>query len=755
VLRNGVLGVVFLTSTITVVAQSGSASGAASRPLTTSPALSANYGKLPLSFEANQGQSARRVRFTSRGNGYSLFLTGIEAVLALSKENADESAVPRALLKSDVIRMQLAGENPGLTVAGEERLPGTANYFIGNDATKWHSSVPTYAKVRYSEVYPGVDLVYYWNQRQLEYDLVVAPGADPNEVKLHFVGAKLSLNADGDLMVAGENGEIAFHKPVVYQVKSGETTREPIDGRFALLADNTVGFSLGTYDRGRVLVIDPTLAYSTYLGGSGLGAYEGDSGAGIAVDSMGNTYVTGTAYSTDFPVTDGAFQTMNNAAANGNPQAFITKLNASGTALLYSTYLGGDKYDYAYGIAVDDQGSAYVTGSAASADFPTTKGAFQTKNGAKGKNGGNGFVTKLSADGSELIYSTFLGGTGDGKGDGDTGAGIALGARGVAYITGSAYSPDFPVSEGAFQTVNNGKENAFVTELSADGTALGYSTYLGGNKFDAGAGIAVDRSGSAYVTGTALSGDFPTTAGAFQTKNAAKNKNGGNAFVTKLNLKGTALLYSTFLGGSGDTLGDGDAGFSIALDACGSAYVTGPAFSSDFPVTKGAFQTAKDDPAGTANAFVAKLSSNGSTLNYSTYLGGDGGVAGIGDYGYSIAVSPAGIAYVTGFTQSSNFPVTKDAYQPTNKAPNTEDDTGSNVFLTKLNSEGTALRYSTYLGGSINDVGAGIALDYQGDVYVTGYATSTDFPVTKKAYQTGNNAGVNETTNAFVAKFSF
>src|SRR5271154_1385081 len=329
-LKSVVLGVVFLSGSFTVVAQAGPALEAASQPSTMAPAVAANYGRLPLSFEANQGQSDPRVRFTSRGNGYSLFLTDSEAVLALSRKEGGKGGEQKAtlpkpgpgktpakvLLKTDVVRMQLAGANPGLRVAGEEPLPGTANYFIGNDPAKWHTSVPTYAKVKYAEVYPGVDLVYYGNQRQLEYDFVVAPGVDPKEVKLHFVGAKLSLNADGDLMVAGKNGEIAFHKPVVYQVKSGQvksgqqtsespSDRERVDGSFTLLAGNTVRFRLGSYDKSRAVVIDPALAYSTYLGGSGA-QFGGDSGGGIAVDASGNAYVTGTAYSTDFPVTKGA-----------------------------------------------------------------------------------------------------------------------------------------------------------------------------------------------------------------------------------------------------------------------------------------------------------------------------------------------------------------------------------------------------------------------------------------------------------------
>ncbi len=404
--------------------------GAAEASATTGQlsALNSAYGKLPLSFEANQGQSDPRVRFTSRGNGYALFLTDKEAVLALTKRDAadkklDQKAGPGKpslspakdarlnLAKTDVVRMELAGASHGLRVSGAEQLPGRANYFIGNDPAKWHSNIPTYGKVRYSGVYPGVDLVYYGNQQQLEYDFVVAPGASPKPVRLRFAGAeKLQLNADGDLKVVARNGEIAFHKPVVYQIKEGR--RQPVQGRFAVLAKNTVGFALGSYDQSRELVIDPTLAYSTYLGGSGK-----DGAGAIAVDGEGHAYVAGAATSSDFPVTGGAFKKTNNSFLF---TAFVTKLNLAGSALDYSTYLGGSGGNYslrnfgdeASGIAVDASGHAYVAGATYSTDFPVTSGAFQTVNKAAANDESNAFVTKLNTTGSALDYSTYLGGSG-------------------------------------------------------------------------------------------------------------------------------------------------------------------------------------------------------------------------------------------------------------------------------------------------------------------------------------------------------
>jgi hypothetical protein len=492
----------------------GEEAGAAQpRPQTASQvnakaALAADYGKLPLSFEANEGQVDPQVRFTSRGDGYSLFLTDREAVLALSRKSGQQASEILPLkpkeglngapgksrakdaLKTDVVRMQLAGASDGLKVEGEEKLPGMANYFIGRDPAKWHADVPTYSKVKYAGVYPGIDLVYYGNQRQLEYDFVVAPGADPKQVRLHFAGAeKLKLNSDGDLMVIAKNGEIAFHKPVVYQLRSehleagqrvGESAgqRELVDGKFTLLANNVVGFKLGSYDMSRAVVIDPTLAYSTYLGGTGnlfTGGGGGDWGTGIAVDAGGNAYVTGVASSRDFPVTSEAFQTVNQSG-DTSTDAFITKLNPSGSALVYSTYLGGQgggsfncpwTYEaggYGTGIAVDAAGNAYVTGCTTSKDFPVTPEAFQKTN----PNGyQSGFVTKLNPSGSALSYSTYVAATYP--------YGIALDSSGNAYVTGAAYE-GFPTTPDAFQTVShasaNYNSNAFVTKLNSSGTAL-------------------------------------------------------------------------------------------------------------------------------------------------------------------------------------------------------------------------------------------------------------------------------------------
>jgi hypothetical protein len=749
--------------------------GPASQPPDNAAAAKAlvaqNYGRIPLSFEANQGQADKTVKFVSRGSGYSLFLTDSSAVLALTKPEvsserpghaAGKSLKPastRPARKTDVMRMDLAGANRATHVAGMDQLPGTANYFIGNDPAKWHSGVPTFAKVRYAGVYPGIDLIYYGNQRQLEYDFIVAPGASAKPIRLEFSGAKrLDLTSDGDLTVSATNGEIAFHKPVVYQVKDG--VRQPIDGQFALLSKNTIGFTLGQYDHSKPLVIDPVLTYSTYLGGS-----LSDAAYGIAADSSGNAYVVGVTFSTNFPGTTGGFQPTNNGAGAAT-NAFVTKLNPTGTGLVYSTYLGGSAVesscngigDQGFGIAVDGSGNAYVTGTTCSTNFPVTTGAFQTAYNSQNKFGESAFVTKLNTTGTALVYSTYLGGSAD-----DGASGIAVDSLDFAYVTGSATSTNFPVTAGVFQSTNfalttSGWGDAFVTKLNTTGTALVYSTYLGGTGYGAkGTGIAVDSSGDAYVTGNAASTDFPITNGAFQTTNFAAANAGlqtvaYNVFVTKLNPTGTALEYSTFLGGSIDDYSAG-----IALDGSGDAYVTGQSWSKDFPVAGSPYQStnpayANDAPSG----FVTEVNPAGTGLVYSTFLGGSGfppqnsNESGAGDAADAIAVDGLGDAYVTGTAVSSNFPTTSGAYQTVNNAAGHTAPIGVNAFVTKLNPAGSQLLYSTYLGGSIQDYGYGIALDGVGGVYVAGGATSTNFPATTGAYQ----IAIGGDEDAFIAKFA-
>ena len=766
------------------------------------PQVAQTYGKLPLSFEVNQGQTDAQVKFLSRGRGYALFLTGDEMVLSLPSRQSsvlsrqlsasrswkletgnsklaggnlpgfgDRSGAPgfgSLLPTSDfllpvpvtstpkpqpsppsVVRLQLVGANTRAKAVGLEELPGKSNYFIGNDPKKWRTNVATYAKVKYQGVYPGVDLVYYGHEGEMEYDFVVAPGADPHAIRLALVGEGSALpraaggrpyqiDARGDLVIASDAGEVRFHKPVVYQedssavsgqlsvaeTKTPRATDKPrrttdsanpkskiqnpkfLHGKYVLLADNRIGFEVSGYDPTRPLVIDPVLVYSTYLGGS-----SEESGKGIAVDAAGNAYVTGYTRSTNFPTTSGATQ----STYAGSYDAFVAKLSADGSSLMYSTYLGGSNQDIAYGIAVDSSGSAYVTGQTYSSNFPTTSGARQTTNAG----GYDAFVAKLSADGSSLMYSTYLGG-----GSTDNSQGIAVDSFGNAYVTGYTVSTNFPTTSGAKQTTFAGSYDAFVAKLSADGSSLMYSTYLGGGSADYGFGIAVDVSGSAYVTGYTQSTNFPTTSGAKQTTNAGNY----DAFVAKLSADGSSLMYSTYLGGSNADYGQG-----IAVDSSGNAYVTGYTQSTNFPTTSGATQTTY---AGNYDAFVAKLSADGSSLMYSTYLGGANT-----DYGQGIAVDSSGNAYVTGETHSTNFP-TAFPFQAALAAPR-------NAFVTKLNAAGTALLHSSYLGGGGADAGYGIAVDSAGNAYVAGQTYSTNFPTVNPLQAT--NAGG---PDAFVTKIA-
>jgi hypothetical protein len=684
------------------------------------------------------------VKFLARGKGYSLFLTGKEAVLTLRKPGTKPTSLaqqkgakgfrlahakPAPAPSPDVLRISLTGGNNDTTFEGTQKLPGISNYFIGNDSSKWQTNIPQYAQVQTGEVYNGVSMVYYGNQGKLEYDFRVKPGTDPSVIRLKFMGADSStVDGNGDLQLGVDGRQITFKAPTVYQEQDGN--RVPVTGGYKATGDKEVGFELKDYDKTKTLIIDPMLDYSTYLGGSNF-----DDSRGIAVDGSGNAYLTGNTSDSNFPITSGAFQTI---SGSDSSTAFITKLNSTGTELVYSTYLGGNNVDLGSGIAVDGSGNAYVAGLAESSNFPTTSGAFQTALGSS--EGGNAFITKLNSTGTGLVYSTYLGGSG-----GDTGYGIAVDGSGNIYVTGVATSTNFPTTSGAFQTVLKGPGgNAFVTKLNPAGNGasdLVYSTYLGGSFFDEGYGIAVDGLGNAYVTGSAASSNFPTTSGAFQT--TLGRFEAENAFITKLNSTGTGLVYSTYLGGSSE---NGDEGYGIAVDGLGNAYVTGSAASSNFPTTGGAFQTALGTSQGQTairNAFITKLDSNGAGLAYSTYLGGSGAD---GDEGAGIAVNGSGNAYVTGTASSTNFPTTSGAFQMTNNT------TGSTTaFVTELNPNGSGLVYSTYLGGTNSDSGFGIAVDGSENAYVTGFTTSSNFPTTSGAFQTA--IGGSETYNAFITKF--
>ncbi|MEK6285677.1 MAG: SBBP repeat-containing protein [Acidobacteriota bacterium] len=463
------------------------------------------YGKLPMSFEANDGQTDSRVKFISRWGGQTLFLTSTEAVFRLEGPNqtpapegrptlsVDASSARRSPVEStnSVLRMKLVGGNTSAKVTGLDKLPGKSNYFIGNDPKKWRTNVPNYAKVKYEQVYPGVDLVYYGNQRQLEYDLIVAPGADPNRIRLTFEGAqKMRIDEAGDLVLSTTAGETRQRSPIVYQELNKK--RERVRAGYAKQGENEVAFELGRYDASRPLVIDPVLVYSTYLGGS-----FGESGNSIAVDPAGFAYITGFTNSNDFP-TANPLQ-PNNASFCCAGDVFVTKLNAAGSALVYSTYIGGGETDQASAIAVDPFGNAYVTGTTSSTDFPTANAFSPNLAGVAN----DAFVAKLNSAGSAFVYSTYLGGS-----LGETATSIAVDASGNAYVTGSTGSTDFPTSNPLQGNISAGSDG-FITKFNATGTSLVYSTYLGGVGADSGNGIAVDATGNAYVAGTTSSPDFP------------------------------------------------------------------------------------------------------------------------------------------------------------------------------------------------------------------------------------------------------
>ncbi|MFC1981423.1 SBBP repeat-containing protein [Chloroflexota bacterium] len=663
--------------------------------------VSETYGQLPLSFEANQGQADDQVRFLSRGNGYNLFLTSSEAVLTLSKHTTTTTVDPEITQATEyaVLRMQPVGANPEPDIAGVEELPGKSNYIIGNDPQQWHTNVPNYAKVRYQHIYSGVDLVYYGNQRQLEYDFIVAPGADAEAIGLEFKGAeRLALDAQGNLIIHITGGKVIQNAPIIYQEFDG--IKQGIPGGYVLLNNNMIGFQVGTYDTSRPLVIDPVVIFSTYLGGSG-----GDYGFGIAVDDQGCSHVTGYTGSTNFPTQD-AYQGTN----NGDNDAFVTKLSDSGNSLVYSTYLGGSNNDYGADIVVDGQGSAYIIGLTDSTNFPT----LNPYQGVYGGGFGDVFVTKLSASGSSLVYSTYLGGTGM-----DNGYSIAVDGQGSSYVTGYTGSTNFPTQD-AYQGALTGIPDAFVTKFSTSGSSLVYSTYLGGSGSDYGYGIAVDGTGSAYITGNTNSTNFPTQ-NPYQGTNAGSN----DAFVTKFAASGNSLSCSTYLGGAND-----DYGYDIAVDGQSCPHVTGRTFSTNFP-TYNAYQ---GTIAGDNDAFVTKFASSGSSLVYSDYLGGTAC-----DCGRGIAVDCHGSAHVTGWTFSNDFP-TQNACQETNAG-------GNDAFVTKFSTSGNSHEYSTYLGGNNDDSGADIAVDCQGCAYVTGDTGSTNYP-TLNPYQGANAGGI----DAFVTK---
>jgi hypothetical protein len=644
------------------------------------------YGSLPLSFEINEGQSDAGVQYISRGPGYTLYLATTGASFTLNDPaegvNRSDSTDGAVRVKRDeqFLRMEFRGANVQPAVIGFDELPGKVNYFFGSDPHRWRTDIRTYAKVQYRDIYDGVDLIYYGNQGHLEYDFVVHPGADPSLISVGFEGAQgLDVDDHGSLILRmTDRSEVRLRKPRLYQEVNGVQQAvegdfvqhgpyQPYDDRNSTPASHEIGFSVGAYDVTKPLIIDPVLVYESYA------LLKSGSVSGISVDLLGNAYVVGQTSSSDLPMSN-AFQGV--AGGINVSNLFVMKLNSTGSALIYSTYLGGSVYDSAGGIAVDSDGNAYVTGGTLSRDFPTTAGAFQPQN----RGVENAFITKLSATGS-LVYSSYLGGT---RVDGGTG--IAVDTTGNAYLAGYTSSLDFPTLH-AFQASQGGGSDAFVTKLNADGSGLIYSTYLGGKVDDTARGIAIDAAGCVYITGDTTSSNFPLN------HPYQSSFNDWAAFVTKLSPEGSSLLYSTYLGG-GVTIGHG-----IVVDAAAQAYVVGSTTSTVFPTTPNALNRRIHDPF-LGGGFLTKLNAAGSALLYSTVLD---------NRANAIAVDGIGTAYVQG---------------------------PANVLTTPQISP-HVMAVDTLGGGLVYSIPVravtSIAVDPAGSAYVAGASVSIDVPATGPA----------------------
>jgi hypothetical protein len=727
-----------------------------------------------LKFVKNEGQAPESVRFVSHGTGYELFLLQQDAVLALSPaRRLDLSPTRRnAFFRArhawqkkpnpSYVRVHLVDSNPETKIAGLLSVPGRTDYFIGQDRARWRTNVPSFSRVQYTSVYPGIDLVFYGNQRRLEYDFIVAPGADPKAINLSVEGArKLRLSSQGDLLVSVSDGEVVFKKPVVYQESRGQ--RREIEAAYTLGSNHRVNFSVGQYDRNSPLIVDPVLVYSTYLGGEG-----DDTGQAIAVDAAGNAVVVGSTLSLQFPTTSGAFS-QSPLASNANGLVFVTKLDPTGTEALYSSYIGGTGGDFGFAVALDATGKIYVTGETDSMDFPTTPNALKPGPNAANTNG-TSFIFKIDpalVGPASLLYSSYLGGTQSTITE--FGNGIATDSTGMTYVVGltgsqpGALLENFPVTAStAFQIAPGaGLANgtAFLTKLDTtqSGTAsLLYSTYLGGNGTNAsGPGfgdsafaVAQDDAGKTYVTGTTTSTDFPTTPTAFQ-KSAPAAIAQGTVFLSSFDTTGVgaaSLLYSTYLGGEAADFGD-----AIALGPGNVAYLTGSTSSLKFPTTPNAFQTIGN---ASSIAFVSLIDTSlsaGASLKYSTFLGGSQTNTALG-----IAADASGNAYIAGSTHGADFPVTPAAFQTA-----LAQGVSGSGFVTKLNPGGKSaadILYSTYFGGNgangnFDEVN-GIALDSSNHGVITGdTVSSSGFPVVPSPGAV--QPSLNGSSDAFAAVLTF
>ncbi len=696
------------------------------------------YGRLPLYFIQNRGQVDPRALFYETGPGQAVFFT--RKGLALRLPSAACGVAPKkprawrapilpgktqtglpCAFGSSALGIAMAGMNKNVQIVAADPRSGKINCFKGNDPRKWRTDIATYGTLIYKNAYPGIDVKFYGNNRRLEYDILVKPGADPSRVKFRYSGARdVRVTKSGDLSIALSGGRLIFKKPGIYQQIDGRKVWR--QGKFDIRKDKSVaggsktsektgdftcGFDLGAYDPKIPLVIDPQLVYSTFLGGTATNdAY------GIAVDGADNIYLTGNTTSTDFP-TMNPYQSSN-AGGSTYGDAFVTEISADGQTLVYSTYLGGSADDMAYSIAVDASGNAYVTGWTDSSNFPCSPNPIQS-----GNNGGtDAFVTEIAPGGSSLVYSTYLGGTGT-----DAGNHIAVDSAGNAFVTGLTTSTDFPLANALYSGLP-ANTHAFVTEIKAGGQSLVYSTLLGGSQHDEGWGIALDSADNAYVTGLTTSTDFPLAAPLYSSL-----PSGIHAFVTEIEAGGQALYYSTYLGGSGI-----DQAYAIAVDGSGDAFVTGSTDSTDFPV-KNPFQPALSGSG--QNAFVTEIAPGGGELVYSTYLGGS-----LDSWGNAVAVDSYGNTYVAGETLATDFPV-DNALQPAYAG-------AGDAFVSVFAPGGQSLLYSTYLGGTSRDEAYGIAVDDWGETFVAGSTQSTNFPTANPL----QSSFAGSEPNAFAAEIS-
>lgn len=676
-------------------------------------AINVPPSQLPLSFIANVGQTDADVRFQVRGAGHTIFFTPDEIVLSASQQLEDETV-------SSVVRSQLLGANPDASIVGLNELPGVANFLLGSDSSQWYTNVPTYDGVVYRNVYAGIDRVFRGNEGELKSEFIVAPGADPGQIQINFSGVdSIELRDDGALVLQTPLGELIEAAPYIYQEIDGQ--RYTVQGTYTLLGNNQVGFTLGAYNPAYTLVIDPVLEYSTYLGGSGnsfagLGINTNEI-ASITVDNAtGSAYLTGFTPSTDFPTTAGAYDPI----FNDNPpllvgDAFVTKLNPSGTGVEFSTFLGGSFFDTGVNLTLDSTGNIYLVGATNSLNFPTLNPLQATFGGGADV---DTFVALLNPTGTQLLYSTYLGGN-----QRDGAFNIALDSANTVYISGQTLSPTFPVTANAFQTTYNGNGDGFIVRLdpnAAPANQLLYSSFFGGIGFDSANFIALTNTNTVYITGDTNSPNLPIAGQAL-----LPTFNGGDldGFVANLDLSAAPanqVLYSTYFGGNSYDSADG-----IVLDSAGNAYITGETESTNLLTTAGALQTTYG---GNRDAFVAQLNPNG--LVYSTYLGGSAR-----DSADSLAVDSAGRVYVTGETASAtDFPIVRPV-QAT-YGGGTQD-----AYVAAINPTGTALLYSSFLGGNGYDEGHGIVVDSSGTAYVTGETSSLNFPVTANAFQTTYGGG--------------